>query len=502
MMAGTVWIRNATIVTLDDARRVIDPGDVVIADGRIVSVGPSGTIRPADPDSAEVIEARGRIVLPGMVNAHIHSYAGLLKGTVDRTCLDVFMLYVIAAASERRPRDAYLSAMIGCIEMLRTGTTGVLDHASNRPAHKPELLDAQFQAYADSGMRAALAPMFSDLPYLETVPLKDGEMPEELAKGLRGARADRANYFSCMRHLIDTWHGRDGRLGVLLGVDGVQRCSDELLRETSAFAREHGLGLHSHMLETKTQMVMAEKRHRDGFTGYLAELGLLGDKSSLAHFIWAGDRDIAIVRGAGATVVHAPASNLFTGAGIAPVQKLRRAGIPVALASDGVNTCNMLMLEKARLAAMLARATEPDYEKWFDAGDALEMATVNGARAIGYGGALGRIAEGQIADLVLYNTRGFQLTPLIDPMRQLCFYETGSAVETVLVGGEAMVRDGRLTRIDETALLEEVKEAAQRLLRDNKSGIDLATRRIPHVHAMVQRVMAEPCGVHRFASEI
>lgn len=499
-MAGTLWIRNATVVTLDAERRVIDPGDIVIADGRIVAVGPSGQVRPGDPTSAEVIEANGRIVLPGMVNAHIHSYAGLLKGTVDRTCLDVFMLYVIAAAAERRPRDAYLSAMVGCIEMLRTGTTGVLDHCSNRPAHRPELLDAQFQAYADSGMRAALAPMFSDLPYLETVPLKAGEMPEELAKGLRGGRADRTAYFSCMRHILKTWHGREGRLGVLLGVDGVQRCSDELLRETSAFAAEHGLGLHSHMLETKTQTVMAGARHRDGFSGYLAELGLLGDKSSLAHFVWASDRDIAIVRDAGATVVHAPASNLFTGAGIAPVQKLRRAGIPVALASDGVNTCNMLMLEKARLAALLARSTEPDYEKWFDAGDALEMATVNGARALGHGD-LGRIAEGQIADLVLYDTRGsIQLTPRIDPMRQLCFYETGSAVETVLVGGEIMVRDGRMTRIDETAILEEVNEAAQRLLRDNKGGIELATQRIPHIHAMIRRVMAEPCGVHRFAS--
>jgi 5-methylthioadenosine/S-adenosylhomocysteine deaminase len=501
-MAGALWIRNATVVTLDAERRVIDPGDVVIANGHVSAVGPSGRVRPDDPDLVDVIEANGRIALPGLVNAHIHSYAGLLKGTVDRTCLDVFMLYVTAASAERRPRDAYLSAMIGCIEMLRTGTTGVLDHCPNRPLHKPELLDAEFQAYADSGMRAALAPMFGDLPYLDTVPVEAGELPEELAKGLRGERLDRAAYFTCMRHILKTWHGREGRLGVLIGVDGVQRCSDELLRETSAFAAEHGLGLHSHMLETKTQMVMAGTRHREGFAGYLAELGLLGDKSSLAHFVWASDRDIEIVRDAGATVVHAPASNLFTGAGIAPVQKLRRAGVPVAVASDGVNTGNMLMLEKTRLATMLARSTEPDYEKWFDAGDALEMATVNGARALGYGGALGRIEEGQIADLALYDTRGIQLRPRIDPMRQLCFYETGYAVETVLVGGEVVVRDGRLTRIDETALLEEANEAALRLLRDNEGGIDLAARRIPHIHAMVQRVMAEPCGVHRLASAI
>ena len=501
-MAGTLWIRNATVVTLDAQRRVIDPGDVVIADGRIAAVGPSGQVRPDEPNSTLVIEAKDRIALPGLINAHVHSYAGLLKGTVDRTCLDVFMLYVTAASAERRPRDAYLSAMIGCIEMLRTGTTGVLDHCPNRPLHRPELLDAEFQAYSDSGMRAALAPMFGDLPYLDTVPIQVGEMPEELAKGLRGERLDRAAYFACMRHILKTWHGREGRLGVLLGVDGVQRCSDELLRETSAFAAEHGLGLHSHMLETKTQMVMAPARHRDGFTGYLAELGLLGDKSSLAHFVWASDRDIEIVRDAGATVVHAPASNLFTGAGIAPVQKLRRAGIPVAIASDGVNTGNMLMLEKTRLAAMLARSTEPDYEKWFDAGDALEMATVNGGRALGYGGALGRIEEGQIADLVLYDTRGTQLLPRIDPMRQLCFYESGSAVETVVVGGEVVVRNGRLTRVDEAALLAEANEAALRLLHDNKGGIGLAAQRIPHIHTMVQRVMAEPCGVHRFASAI
>jgi cytosine/adenosine deaminase-related metal-dependent hydrolase len=505
-MSGSIWIKNAAVVTLDAARRVIDPGDVVIEDGRIVAVGPSGEIRPdnIDPGSetTEIIDARERILLPGLVNAHIHSYAGLLKGTVDRTCLDVFMLYVTAASAERRPRDAYLSAMIGCIEMLKTGTTGVLDHCPNRPLHKPELLDAEFQAYADSGMRAAVAPMFGDLPYLDTVPVEPGEMPDDLAEGLRGKRLDRAAYFAAMRHVLGEWQGHEGRLGVLLGVDGVQRCSDDLLRETAAFAAEHGIGLHSHMLETKTQMAMAAARHKDGFTGYLAELGLLGEKSSLAHFVWASDRDIEIVREAGATVVHAPASNLFTGAGIAPVQKLRRAGIPVAVSSDGVNTGNMLMLEKTRLAAMLARATEPDYKNWFDAGDALEMATANGARALGYGGALGRIEPGQIADLALYDTRSLQLQPRIDPMRQLCFYESGYAVDTVLVGGEVMVRDGRLTQVDEDTLLGEANEAAQRLLRDNAGGIDLAERRIPHIHAMAQRIIADPCGVHRFADGI
>ncbi|MEO1309224.1 MAG: amidohydrolase family protein, partial [Pseudomonadota bacterium] len=171
-------IEGATLVTLDAAQTVTTDGEIWIDGGLITASGPKGCFTPPEGANVERIDAKRRIAMPGFVNGHMHSYAGLLKGTVDAMPLDVFMINAIAGAGVREPRDVYISAMVGCLEMLTTGTTACLDHFSHRPSMTPEALDAVCQAYADAGMRSAVAPMFSDLPFVETVPFED-DMPSE-----------------------------------------------------------------------------------------------------------------------------------------------------------------------------------------------------------------------------------------------------------------------------------------------------------------------------------
>ena len=491
-------IEGAKLVTLDAELSIIEQGELWIEDGKISTVCEAGGFTPAATAEVQRIDGSKKIAMPGFVNAHMHSYAGLLKGTVDTIPLDVFMINAIAGAGTREPRDVYVSAMVGCLEMLTTGTTGCLDHFSHRPSHSPEILDTVLQAYADAGLRAAVAPMFSDLPFVETVPFGD-DMPSEQTRAfLPSTPVPHDPYFEMVTDALAKWSNHP-TVSVMLGIDSPQRCSDELLRRGGAFCAEHNIGNHTHLLEARTQWAMSQERDPRGFVAYLADCGLAGPLSTFAHFVWCSDADIAALLEAGATVVHNPSSNLVIGSGIQPLLKLVEAGVPVAMGSDGLNAGNAVMFEKARLAALLHRVTETDSDRWLEAGPILRLATTNGARAIGAEGQRGMLAAGQAADVVLLDSESIAMSPLGEPHRQLVHYETGASVTDVFVAGEQVVANGAPTRFDAAAILAEAREIAARLARDSQAALSKAEAMHPNIKAMVAKVHAMDCGPCRFA---
>lgn len=491
-------IEDTTIVTLDADQTVIAGGEIWIEGDRIMAVGAKGTVTPPAGAAITRVDGARRIAMPGFVNGHVHSYGALLKGSVDAVPLDVFMIDAIAGAGQRRPRDAYVSAMLGAIEMLITGTTGCLDHCSHRPSHSAEALDAIAQAYADLGMRAQVAPMFSDLPFPETVPFGE-DMPDAAVRAwLPTSPAPHDPYFEIVADAVPRW--RDHPLvGIMLGIDSPQRCSDELLRRAGAFCAEHEIGNHTHLLEAKTQWAMAQDRDPRGFVAYLADRGLAGPLSSFAHFIWFSDADLDHLVDAGATVAHNPSSNTILGSGIQPLVRLVEAGVPVAIGTDGLNAGNGLMFEKTRLATLLHRVTETDSTRWISAGPMLRMATVNGARMLGAEGQRGALAAGQAADIVLLDRNALAMSPLGDPETQLIHYETGSSVREVYVAGEQVVADGRPTKVDMDAILAEAREIATRLARGSAVALENAKAMHPNIMSMVERVHAMECGPCRIA---
>ncbi len=497
-MAVLTWIDGATLVTLDADQTVIENGEIWIEGDRIVAAGQSGGF--SAPEGAEVVRVDGsqRVAMPGFVNGHVHSYGALLKGTVDAEPLDVFMINAIASAGKRSPRDAYISAMLGCLEMVSTGTTGCLDHCSHRPAHTPEAVDAICQAYADIGMRAAVAPMFSDLPFVETVPFGE-DMPDASVLGfLPSEPVPHDAYFEIMAGAVARWKDHP-LVTMMLGADSPQRCSDALLRRAGAFCAEHGIGNHTHLLEARTQWAMSKDRDERGFVAYLADCGLAGPLSSFAHFVWFSPEDLEHLLEAGATVVHNPSSNMILGSGIQPLLTLVEAGVPVAFGSDGLNAGNAVMFEKTRLAALLHRVTETDSSRWLTAGPLLRMATVNGARMLGAQGARGMLAAGQGADIVLLDKNALTMTPLGEPQTQLVHYETGAGVADVYVAGEQVLAQGRPTRVDRDAILQEARDIAARLLTDSSALRDKAAAMHPNILSMVKRVHAMDCGPCRIA---
>jgi cytosine/adenosine deaminase-related metal-dependent hydrolase len=494
-----IWIRNATVATLDAEDRVFDPGEVWIRDGRVLAAGPVGQTPPPD-ELLEVIDAPSRIVIPGLVNAHIHSYAALLKGTIDALPADLYMLEVIAAGSHWTPRHVYVSALVSCLDLLRTGTTAVIDHFSYRPAQTTEALDAVCQAYQDAGIRAVVAPMFADRPFIESVPLGREMVPDDIRAAWQVTPTpDRRAYFDVVRATLDKWTGRGNRLGFLCGVDGPQRCSRELLEMTGEFCARHGLGLHTHLLETKIHALTAPPEFDRSFVAYLDRFGLVNPRSSLVHFNWCAPRDVDLAVERGVNVVHVPLSGLMQGGGIQPAIRLLGRGIPVALGTDGANCGTLSLWEKARLATLLSRVTETDYEHWITAREALRMATAHGARALGMTGGVGVIAPGARADLVILDAGKAPYRPRGNLWNHLVYYESGAGVETVMVEGEIVVNDGEPTRFNAEDVLTEAEILSAQILRDSAPALAAARRQYPIFRRMILEAMAAAHPLERRA---
>ena len=352
-------------------------------------------------------------------------------------------------------------------------------------------------AYGEAGMRAMVAPMFSDLPYIETVPVDAGVLPAEVREAYANqGRPALEPYFQVIEEGLEIARQYDGLVNVLLGVDGPQRCSPELLEMTADFQGRHGLGFHSHMLEAKTQAVMAGE---GGYVRRLLELGILNDKSSFAHFIWCSDDDIAAAVEAGVTIIHVPGSNLMVGSGICPVLKLRRAGLAVAVGTDGANCSAPSMFEKLRLASLLARVTEPEFEDWLSARDTLKMVMDGGARAFGKPGGIGVLKPGARADVVVLDPGSHWHRPIGDVWNHLVYYESAGGVRTVVVDGRVVMEDGRLLTIDEEAVLAEAEEIVLRQRQGaGEEGPGIAAQ-YPAFHDMIVRTLEAEGGPARFA---
>lgn len=457
-----VVIRGGTVMCFDDEDRTLEGGEVWFSDGEIRAVCDAGAFTPPTGAEVSVIEAAGQMVIPGMINAHSHSYTALLKGTVDAVPLDLYMIRAMAGGSDRTPREIFVSAQVDCITLLKSGITSVIDHYSERPALTAEGLEAVAAGYREAGLRARIAPMFADLPYLDTVPLDKHALPDHLRAHYESfPRPDPGTYFAVIDRAIAELETGGGRIGLLYGVDGPQRCSRELIEMTADAKRRTGLGLHTHMLEAKTQAAMRAPDAGESFVGLLARHGIIDDKSSFAHFVWSADDDIAAAREAGVTVIHPAPSNMMLGSGVCPMLRLVGEGIPIAFGSDGTNCNPAGLLETIRVATYLSRVTEPNPDKWIEAPGMLRLGMTGGAQAMGEPGRIGTLAPGARADIVTIDTRNHWHRPMGNPWNHLLFYEQGTGTEHVWIDGTQVVRDGRVLSIDEEAILSEAEEIAR-----------------------------------------
>jgi cytosine/adenosine deaminase-related metal-dependent hydrolase len=449
---------------------------IAITAGRIASMGPA----PQEP-AREIIDGSSLIAMPALVNAHVHSMEVFQRGSVCCLPLEIYRLRIVAPESSAppTPEEVYVRTLAACVEMLKNGIALAFDDVLHEPFLNVESWDAVLRAYSDSGMRAIVSMHLEDVPWHRQVPFLDGD-EAAAAFGAGFSLPDAQEAVAVCREFLGRRPAGSGRVRPMVAPSAPQRCTDELLAGLAACAAEAGAPLHVHALETPVQAVTGPELFGGSLIARLDELGALGPRTTVAHAVWVDDDDIELLAGRGANVSHNPVSNLKLGSGIAPVLRLRDAGINVALGCDGF-TCNdgQSIFEAMKMASLLSSVTTPDYDRWLTPADVLEMATVAGRRAAGLDG--GTLAPGEPADIVLLRGDTTSFLSPGDRLQQAIY--GGAQVDTVIVDGEVVLRDGRTVRIDEEAVLEEAaryaRERRSHQLRDGVVG--------PHAEASFRR---------------
>jgi cytosine/adenosine deaminase-related metal-dependent hydrolase len=467
----------------------------VLVDGELIAdVVPSGASDPTAVD--RVIDGTDLLLMPGMVNAHIHTEQNTFRGRYRGLPLEVLMLYAypLTGAAPLDPEMIHLRTLLAGIESLKSGVTTILDDVMEVPHQGLDQLGSVFGAYQEIGMRANVSGHVINRPFFETIPYLEESLPERLReKFLRVPAIGLTDYMDFCAEAVSRFHGGGGgRLRYVVAPSGPQRCTEELLGTVADFSRAHGVPFHIHILETKVQRVTGTRLYGKSLIRLMADLGALHELTSIAHAIWIDDDDIGLIATSGASVAHNPVCNLRIGSGIAPLRALLNAGVNVALGTDGISSndsCRLFDVMKA--AGIVHTLSTDDYDEWPAATEILRAATRGGARAVGLDDQIGSIEVGKRADLVALDLCTSAFVPANDVANQLVYAENGSSVRLVMVDGEIVVEDGRCTKIDETAVLREARSRLGAYLRQHELVEDDARELEPYLRAVIERCATE-----------
>src|SRR5213594_163459 len=465
-MAHTV-LRGGLV--LDIAAGTAAAADILIEDDTIRELGAPGCAAPAD---AREISAARRLIHPGLINAHTHSHGNLAKGMGDRWTLELLLTAGSWISGGRSLEDKHLSAKLGAVEMVLKGCTASYDLPLEFPAPTPEGLEAVGSAYAAVGMRAVVAPMVADRTFFEAIPGLMEVLPPALQQDVEKLRlAPWKTSVDNMRKALHEWKLDRDQVRLAVAPTIPHHCSDEFIRACADLAREHGVGLHTHVAESKVQAIVGLKRYGKTLTGHLDDLGVLGPHFTVAHGVWLDGDDMRRLGAHGASVAHNPGSNMRLGNGLADMRAMLERRVNVGLGTDGANCSdNLNMYEAMRLASFVSKAQRPDLERWVTTEEVASAATECSAQALGFEGRLGRLAPGYKGDIVFLDLAHVNWIPFNDPTNQLVHTEDGSAVSHVMIGGRMIVQDRRLTTVDVAALAREAEAARERLAGINAGG--------------------------------
>ncbi len=435
-------------------------------------MGPSGTLTLNPLRIEQIIEGKERLALPGMINAHTHSLENMLKATSPSLPLELWLVPLFSDNIQWNPRFVYLSALLGAVEMLKSGTTAVLDHLWTAEGVSLPSLNATMEAYRTAGIRASVAPAIEDQDLiLEAGHARGLHFPPHPFIDRFHTWAPISEQLAALSDFIATWHNSaEGRLRCLVGPSGIHWCSSELLASCTELAEKYQTGLHLHAVETEVQARVIHEQLGQGGISYLHQRGVLKAGTSLAHAIWLDEGDLELLASCGSSIVHNPVSNLRLGSGRFPLVEALEKGVTVALGSDGSasnDTQNMFGVLK--FSGLLHNQPTEDYRKWPQPHELLNAATQGGAIAIGMEKQLGILEPGYLADIILLNLENAAFFPLRDPYLHLVYCENGASVDTVIVNGSIVVEHGKVQTVDERALRDEIRKQSSSLWPDFSS---------------------------------
>ncbi|MGY4976707.1 amidohydrolase [Streptomyces sp. 900105755] len=436
-------VHGGDVLAVDDAGTLVRDGAVAVRDGEILAVGPAAELR-ARYTAADTLDAAGCLVMPGLVNTHTHLAMTLLRGRADDVTLQGFLERVIRWEGELlSPENVAAAVRVAVAESVRAGVTSALDMYWFHEAAE--------RAARESGWRLHTGPTFMDVP--------------DPADGI--AYEDRLEW---ARRDLAARRARPGTRPVLFA-HSTYTLSPAQLTEIAALAREFGALLHIHAAENAVEVATVEVAHGRRPVELLDTLGLLGPDLLVAHAVDLTGPEIVALARTGTSVAHCPVSNLKLGCGIAPVPRLLSAGVTVGLGTDGAVSSNTLdLLGAVRQAALVHKAAGDPTA--VGAEQAVRMATIEGARALGLDGQLGSLEPGKRADLIVLDLDRPHLTPRHDEWSMLAYAAHSSDVRDTVVDGRVLMRDRTLTTLDEAAALKALSALQARPAPVARPGLD------------------------------
>lgn len=457
-------VKAAHVATLDEKLGTIEKGAVLIEGDEIKEVGSFEALSAKGPFDEEFGSLDDDLLMPGLVSAHHHSGRGFRDGILDGA-LECWIqtLYGNVHAAGFSEEEIYLNTIWSCLELIRGGCTGVVDLHAGNPKHERLGIPATVRAYRDAGIRVALCVSVRNmnrLTYEGDDKVFHGlppEIQEEIGGFLQSPDLDR--FFETWNSYFDDLHEEGGRVRIFLGPSGPQWCSEALLERIKDEAKSKNTGIQIHLLETAYQRAAGPRTKGKSLVAWLDDQGFWGPEVSCPHCVWLSRDDMAILRDRGVSVVHNPSSNLRLSSGIAPVRVMREMGLNVAFGADGmgINDDNDVLAD-LRLGHLLQRLPGVDTapiaaEDWY------RLNVRGGARVMLQADSLGALAPGKKADFIQISQKRLRYpaaNPEHDPLLLLLQRGMGHDVHSVWVGGEAIMRDGKILCVDEAALADEI----------------------------------------------
>jgi cytosine/adenosine deaminase-related metal-dependent hydrolase len=439
LSVGSILIENGYVLTIDPKRRIIKDGAVLIEGQKITRVGKSDELAKEKADL--VIDAKNMIVMPGMIDTHVHLAQALIRGCAD----DVSLV-------------DWLKAELCMAEMIRTGTTSFVECM----IHTRYGFDGIAQAVEKVGMRGALSKIIMDSTGY-------ADSPDIMYPGMV---EDKDACLSETAQMYSKWHGKaDGRLQVWYGLRSLGAVTPELFQDVARLAREKETRMTMHLGEVIDDVRYVRDNFNMTLTEFAKENNLLGSDMVFAHGIHFDDDDLQRLADTQSNISHCPASNMKLASGFSRVPEMLRMGVPVSLGCDGGPSNNTYdMIRETRLAALIHKAKADD-PLVVTAEQALEMATLSGAKAMGIADSVGSLEPGKLADIILIDMNDLGFTPVTNPVSNLVYSGSGHAVETVIVNGKPLMRAKELLTLDATEVMERALKHSGPLLE--RAGIDI-----------------------------
>jgi 5-methylthioadenosine/S-adenosylhomocysteine deaminase len=431
----SLLVTGGTVITQSAAHRILVPGAVAIDGTDIVDVD-TPTAIAAKYQAADTIDARDQIVLPGLINTHSHAPMVMYRGLADDLALmDWLQKYIFPAEAKTvSPELVRVGTRLAAVEMIESGTTAYVDMYY----FEEEIAKATFEA----GLRGVLGETIIQFP------VADAKTP---AEGL--ARAER---------FIEEFKD-NGLVMPAVAPHALYTNDRASLVASAALARKYGVPIVIHFAETEDEVRVAREQYQMTPTAALDSIGVLGPTTIGAHGVWVNDADIAILKRTGTGVAHNPESNMKLASGAAPVTKYLAAGVKLGLGTDGAASNNDLdMFEAMRQASFLAKHSTRDPAA-VTAQDALDMATMGGARVIGMDKLLGSLEAGKRADLITVSTGSARQTPMYDPVSHLVYASRGDDVRNTIVNGKILMRNRQLKTLNRDAVIADANRLAARV---------------------------------------